>query len=83
MTVNVYGVPLVSPLTVQGELEHPTLVNPPGEDVTVYAVIGSPPVFAGAWKETVADASPAVALTFVGATGADGTWATATSSTRT
>jgi hypothetical protein len=34
VTVNVYGVPVVKPVTVIGELE-PVAVMPPGEDVTV------------------------------------------------
>jgi hypothetical protein len=34
VTVNVYSVPLVRPVTVIGE-EPPVPVNPPGEDVTV------------------------------------------------
>ena len=34
VTVNVYAVPLVRPLTVQG-LEAPVQVRPPGDEVTV------------------------------------------------
>jgi hypothetical protein len=44
-------------------------VNPPGDDVTVYAVIAPPPILEGAVKVTVADAEPAVAVPIVGASG--------------
>jgi hypothetical protein len=33
----------VSPVTVQGELVHPTDWMPPGVEVAVYAVAGVPP----------------------------------------
>ena len=42
---------------------------PPGEEVTVYPVIGDPPSLTGAVKLTVACAFPPVALTPVGAPG--------------
>ena len=53
VTVKVYAVPLVSPVTVIGD-EAPVAVRPPGEEVTVYPVIADPPVFTGAVKLTVA-----------------------------
>ena len=34
LTVNVYGVPAESPVTINGDTE-PDAVNPPGEDVAV------------------------------------------------
>ena len=43
VTVNVYEVPFVSPVTVNG-LEEPVAVNDPGLEVTVYPVIDAPPV---------------------------------------
>ena len=70
-TVNVYGVPLVRPVTTQEEAFAAALhVNPPGEDTTVKPVSAVPPLFAGAVNETVA--APAVvtaADTDVGAPG--------------
>jgi hypothetical protein len=43
----------------------------PGVDIAVYDVIGLPPLFAGAVKETVAEFCPvAVAVPIVGAPGA-------------
>jgi hypothetical protein len=68
VTVKVYGVPLVSPVTVTGELL-PVPVMLPGEDVTVYIVTADPPFDPGV-KATIACVSPAVALTDVGALGA-------------
>ena len=61
-------VPYVSPDTVIG-LDAPVAVIFPGEDVTVYDMMGLPPFEAGAKKLTVACALPAVAITFVGAPG--------------
>ena len=69
VTVKVYAVPLVSPVTVIGD-DAPVAVRPPGEDVTVYPVIAAPPVFAGAVKLTVAPPLLPVAETPVGAPGA-------------
>jgi hypothetical protein len=63
ITVKVYAVPLVSPVTVIG-LVVPVAVILPGVEVTVNPVI---PVPAGAVKVTVAWAFPAVATIFVGA----------------
>ena len=47
----------------------PIAVMPPGLDVTVYPVITLPPVLDGATKATLAEATPAVATTLVGAPG--------------
>jgi hypothetical protein len=44
---------LVKPVTVSGDAE-PVAVNPPGLEVTVYPVIATPPVIAGAVNEMVA-----------------------------
>ena len=66
VTVNVYDVPLVSPVTVHGELEH-VPVSPPGLDVAVYDVIVAPPSLDGAVKVTEACVFPAVATPIVGA----------------
>jgi hypothetical protein len=46
-----------------------TVVVCPLEDVTVYPVMGDPPVLAGAVQLTVADASPPVAVPIAGALG--------------
>ena len=51
-----------------GEPAPPALV-PPGEDVTVYEVIGEPPFEAGGVNVTVACALPAVAMPIVGGPG--------------
>jgi hypothetical protein len=70
VTLNVYEVPEVSPVTVIGE-ELLVPVIPPGLEVAVYCVIAVPPLSAGA--EKVIDASlfvPAVAVPIVGAPGA-------------
>jgi len=79
-TVNVYGVPFVRPLTVHESGPAVQVhVLPPGLDVAVYPVIGAPPFDGGADHETATWASPATAVTLVGApgvvdgvTGADG-----------
>jgi hypothetical protein len=52
-------------------LEAPDACAPPGDAVTVYEVIGEPPVEAGGEKLTVAVPLPGVADTPVGAPGAD------------
>ena len=51
VTVNVYEVPLVRPVTVQLVVAV-VQVNPPGEEVTVYPVMAVPPLFDGAVHET-------------------------------
>jgi hypothetical protein len=72
VTVKVYVVPLVSPVTVIGD-EGPVARRPPGEDVTVYPVIADPPVFVGAVKLTVAlPLMPVVTATPIGAPGSVG-----------
>ena len=68
VTVNVYAVPFVKPVTLIG-LDAPLAVAPPGLAVTVYVVIPAPPFDAGAVKVTLAEPLPAVALTEVGAPG--------------
>jgi hypothetical protein len=70
VTVNVYAVPFVKPLTVAVVLPPETVaVKPPGEDVALYDVIAAPPLDAGAVQLTDACPLPAVAVTFVGAPG--------------
>ena len=51
VTVNVYEVPLVRPVTVQPvvAVEH---VKEPGDEVTVYDEIAAPPVLDGALHDT-------------------------------
>ena len=68
VTVKVYAVPLVKPVTLIGELA-PVPVKPPGLAVTVYPVMLAPPLLAGAVKLTDAVVSPPVALPIVGAPG--------------
>ena len=46
-TEKVYVVPLLSPVSVIG-LAGPVAVMPPGLDITVYPVMGLPPLLAGA-----------------------------------
>jgi hypothetical protein len=65
VTVNVYVVPLTSPVTVIGDAP-PVAVNPPTFEVTVYEVIADPPLLAGAVNVTVAEPLPATAVTPVG-----------------
>ena len=69
MTVNVYGVLSVSPITTADVVPAVLAVKPPGDDVTVYPVIALPPLETGAVHETVACPSPGVAVTLVGAPG--------------
>jgi hypothetical protein len=70
VTVNVYAVPFVNPLTVAlVPLEVVAVcAADPTKGVTVYDVIGLPPL-AGAVQETVAEPLPAVAETPVGTPG--------------
>jgi hypothetical protein len=69
VTVNVYDVPAVKPLTVIGD-ELPVAVTLPGLDVTVYWVIAEPPLFAGALNDTdKLDVVALPALTPVGGSG--------------
>ena len=76
VTVKVYAVPLVSPVTVIGD-EAPVAVRPSGEEVTVYPVITAPPVFVGAVKLTVALPLLTIAEMLVGTPGAIGAGVTA------
>nr|WP_229708421.1 hypothetical protein [Knoellia flava] len=52
VTVNVYAVPLLSPMTVQARAPVVVQVLPPGLEVTVYPVTEEPPVEAGAVHDT-------------------------------
>ena len=70
VTVNVYAVPLVNPLTVALVPMFVVAVAPPGDAVTVYPVITEPPLLTGAIQDTTAWALPGVADTPVGASGA-------------
>jgi hypothetical protein len=72
LTVKVYDVPLVSPVTAHDSAPVVTHVLAPGLDVTVYFVIALPPLLAGAAHDTVAAALARVAETLPGAPGADG-----------
>ncbi len=69
VTVNVYVVPFVRPVTVIGE-EPPVAVNPPTFDATVYVVIAEPPFETGGVNVIVASPFEATALTPVGVPGA-------------
>jgi hypothetical protein len=75
VTVNVYAVPLVSPVTTVAVAGAATWTGAwatePAYGVTVYPVIGLPLLF-GAVQPTVAEPSPAVAATDDGADGALG-----------
>jgi hypothetical protein len=73
VTVKVWAVPLTNGDTTMGE---PVPVGPatqtgPGrvQDVTWKLVIAAPPLLAGGVNDTVASASPPIALTAVGAPG--------------
>ena len=67
-TVNVYGVPLVRPLTTIGE-DEPVLAIEPGVDIARYCVIAEPPSDDGAEKVTDALVFPGVAVPTTGALG--------------
>jgi hypothetical protein len=69
VTVNVYAVPLVNPVTISG-LAAPVAVAPSGDAVTVYPVMAAPPLLDGAVKLTDTWPSPRTPLTLVGAPGA-------------
>jgi hypothetical protein len=68
VTVNVYVVPFVRPVTTSGD-PPPLAVNPPILEVAVYVVIADPPLLAGAVNVMVACPFPATAVTPVGAPG--------------
>jgi len=72
VTVKVYVTPLVRPVTVQVVAPVVVQVKPPGVEVTVYAVMGRPPVEEGAvqWM-TDWPLAFEVAVTAVGAPGTD------------
>ena len=59
VTLKVYSTPFVKPVTVIG-LAGPDAVMPPGLAVTVYEVIGAPPVNTGGIIDTVTCVSPGV-----------------------
>jgi hypothetical protein len=67
VTVKVYDVPLVKPVTVIGE--PPLVAVWPRLDVTVYEVIADPPLLPGALNVIVAWPLPAVAVPIVGVPG--------------
>lgn len=70
VTVNVYAVPFVKPLTVAEVVLPLTVADTlPGDEVTVYDVIDAPPLEVGADQLTEACPLPAVAPTLVGAPG--------------
>src|SRR5579884_693068 len=73
-TVKVYVVPFVNPVTAIG-LVVPVAVMPPGLDVTVYPVMGAPPVVIGGVNETLTPPGPTAALIPVGAPGRPSGWA--------
>jgi hypothetical protein len=73
VTVKVYTVPLVRPLTAVDVAVAPAVaVIPPGEEDTVKPVMADPPSLAGAVHVTVACALPAEAVPIVGAPGTVG-----------
>ena len=65
-TVQVTGVPFVTPVTTMGETVPETLCAP---HVAVYPVIGEPPLLTGAVKVTETVLLPAVTVPIVGAPG--------------
>ena len=68
VTVKVYAVPLVRPVTVS-EVAVVVAVIPPRDEMTVYSVTVLPPSEDGAVHETVARRFPGIADTFVGELG--------------
>jgi hypothetical protein len=70
VTVKVYAVPFVRPVTVT-EVPVVVAVTPPGSDVTVYSVTVLPPSSNGAFQVTVACFAPDVAFTSMGAVGSN------------
>ena len=61
---------MASPATATDVADAPAAVVPPTDEVTVYPVIGLPPLEVGAVQVTVALAFPAVAVPMVGGPGA-------------
>jgi len=73
VTVNVYVVPFVRPVTVaEVALPDAEPVDPPGSAVTVKPATATPPPYVPGDHDTVADASPATADTCCGGPGAMG-----------
>lgn len=70
VTVKVKAVPLLKPVIVAVVAPVVVTIFPPGLAVTVYPVVGEPPLLAGAVQDTTARAFPGVALTPLGAPGA-------------
>jgi hypothetical protein len=68
-TVKVYAVPLLKPPTVALVAPSVVAVEPPGCALTVYRVMGLPPMLVGAVHVTMAEATPGIATTFVGESG--------------
>src|SRR5690606_39106164 len=77
VTVNVYGSPGVRPVTTTSVCSPPTRIGssavPSRYGVTTYSTIGAPPLNVGGFHVTVADPSPASAVTSRAASGARGT----------
>ncbi len=72
MTVKVYGMPLVRPVTTQLVAGATAVqVRPSGEEVAVYEVGAGAPLGAGAVQLTSAAALPAAAVTAVGGPGGE------------
>ena len=70
VTVNVYAVPLLKPVTVAEVATPDTPADaPPGDAVTVYPVTTEPPLLTGADHDTAAEAFSAEPVTAVGAPG--------------
>ena len=69
VTVNVWAVPFVSPVTVAVVAPVVLVVLPPGVAVTVYPLTAKPPLLTGAAQDKVAWAIPATAETPVGEPG--------------
>ena len=68
VTVNVYAVSWVRPITVT-DVPVVVAVTPPGDEITVYSVMALPPLEAGAVHETNAWRSPGTADTPMGGSG--------------
>ena len=68
VTVKVYAVPLVSPVTVHDVVDD-VQVRPPGDAVAVYPVIAEPPLSLGAVHDSETCVLPGVPATPVGAPG--------------
>ena len=70
VAVKVYAVPFVKPLTTHDVAGDVTVhVAPPGDAVTVYDVIGDPPLLAGATTVTLAVSLPGTTYPIDGAPG--------------